>query len=104
MAGQSLFVSSDGLDVGAGRCDDASASASSGARILQGVSVDAGIFGDFDAAHDFHGVVSEVHDHHVDRFTAHADDLAGLSGKGQRAAEAFTDADENSGDSIDRQM
>lgn len=99
-----MFVSPDGLDAGAGRCDDASATASAGAEILGGVSIDAGIFGDFDAAHIFHGVARDVHDHHVGKFTAHADHLTGLSGKGQVAADAFTTADQQSEQSIDRQM
>ncbi|MEZ0049227.1 hypothetical protein ABIA30_000217 [Mycobacterium sp. MAA66] len=40
MAGQSLFVSPEGLDAGAGRCDDAATSAASGAEVLQGESID----------------------------------------------------------------
>ncbi len=104
MAGESLFLSHNGLEAGAGRCDDASASASSGARILQSVVVEPGIFGDFDAAHSFHQLASEVHAHHVDKFAAHADNLTGLAGKGERAAGAFTGADEASADAIGRQM
>ncbi|MCX2712621.1 DUF2563 family protein [Mycolicibacterium sp. J2] len=104
MAGERLFVSSDGLDAGAGRCDDASASASSGAKILQSVAVESGIFGDFDAAHSFHRVASEVHAYHVDKFNGHADDLTSLGGKGERAADWFTRDDETSADAIGLQM
>lgn len=104
MAGQSLFVSPDGLDAGAGRCGDAAASASSGAQTLQGVSVDAGIFGDFDAAHGFHEVAAAAHAHHVEKFDAHKTGLSGLSGKGRDASDAFTRSDAESGESIDRQM
>ncbi|MGB8408103.1 MAG: DUF2563 family protein [Mycobacterium sp.] len=104
MAGQSLFVSPEGLDAGAGRCEDAATSAASGAEVLQGVSIESRIFGDFDAAHGFHVVAAQVHEHHVQKFTGHQDGLSGLSGKGQDAAKAFTDADDTSGESIDRQM
>ena len=71
---------------------------------MQGVSIDSGIFGDFDAAHGFHGVAAQVHAHHVEKFAGHRDGLSGLSGKGQAAAAAFTGTDEQSGDAIDRQM
>ena len=104
MADQSLFVSPEGLDAGAGRCDDAATSAASGAATLKGVSIESGIFGDFDAAHGFHGVATDVHAHHVEKFTGHHEGLSGLSGKGQAAATAFTKTDEASGESLDRQM
>jgi len=104
MAGGSLFVSPDGLDAGAGRCDDAAISASSGAEILHGVSVESGIFGDFDAAHAFHGVANDTHTYHVEKFAVHREGLSGLSGKGRDAATAFVATDEQSGDALDRQL
>ena len=104
MAGESMYVTPDGLDAGADRCDDAATSAASGASVLQGVSVESGIFGDFDAAHGFHGVAAQVHAQHVEKFSDHEDGLSGLSGKGRAASAAFTGADEQSGQSIDRQM
>lgn len=68
------------------------------------MSIESGIFGDFDAAHGFHGVATELHAHHVDKFTGHHEGLTGLSGKGQAASTAFSDTDERSGDLLDRQM
>jgi Protein of unknown function (DUF2563) len=104
MAGQSLFVTPEGLNAGAGRCNDAATSASSGARTLQGITIDAGIFGDFGEAHGLHAVAAQVHAHHVEKFAAHRDRLSRLSGKGQAASKAFTGTDAASAKAIDRQM
>lgn len=104
MAGDSLFVSPDGLDAGAGHCDDAASSASSGAEILGNVSIESGIFGDFDAAHGFHCVANDTHAHHMEKFSTHRDGLAGLSGKGQDAAIAFVESDQQSGEALDQQI
>ncbi|MFL0292790.1 DUF2563 family protein [Mycobacterium sp. SMC-18] len=104
MAGQSLFVTPEGLNAGAERCNDAATSASSGARTLQEITMDAGIFGDFGEAHGFHALAAQVHAHHVEKFAAHRDRLSGLSGKGQDASKAFTGADAASAEAIDRLM
>jgi hypothetical protein len=59
-----------------------------------------GIFGDFDAAHTFHGALTAGRDEHVQRLCAHDATLRVIASKAPAGARAVTDTDESSADAI----
>ena len=50
-----------------------------------------GMFGDFDAAEEFHEAVSVAHGKHVKSLQAHGEKLIDIGGKAYKAAAGFTD-------------
>lgn len=101
MASGELQVNAPELGVGANSCHYAAESARKGAQRLAETSVESGIFGDFAAAHQFHGHLTAAHQHHQEQLTSHHAALTGLSDKANTAARTFTGADESAASMID---
>jgi hypothetical protein len=64
--------------------------AQTGGDHLAGASPAAGMFGDFNAAHAFHGTVTEARTHHVEGLQRHQEFLTGIDQKARQAATNFT--------------
>ena len=67
--------------------------AKKGAARLEGAELPNGMFGDFDAAHSFHGTVTSAHGRHVDQLHNHHATLTDTSNKVHSVAQAFKAAD-----------
>lgn len=90
----------DHLAAGGDLCRHAADSVKDAAEALAGADVASGIFGDFAEAHQFHGVVSGVHQQHQDRLRGHHTTLSGVAAKAITAAQVLTGADESAGEAI----
>lgn len=53
-----------------------------------------GMFGDFDAAEQFHEAVSVAHGKHVKSLQAHGETLTDIGSKAYKAAASFTDMEQ----------
>ena len=100
MVGQSLEVDVTHLHAGADRCTDAAGIASAGARNLAGKQPAEGMFGDFPAAHAFHGALAAAHQAHVERLSDHHRALTDIGDKSRSAAYEFTARDAAEADSM----
>ncbi|WP_343571560.1 DUF2563 family protein [Mycobacterium sp.] len=100
MVAQAFEVDVDHLMAGGECCRYAAESARDAAEALAGADVASGIFGDFAEAHQFHGVVSGVHQLHQDRLRGHHTTLSGVSGKAVTAAQVLSGTDESAGEAI----
>ena len=63
--------------------------ADSGANRLAGTSPVAGMFGDFDAAHDFHNAVLRAHDYHAQTLRDHGQTLHQVGDKADTIGTSF---------------
>jgi uncharacterized protein DUF2563 len=100
MAVHTLEVDATHLHAGAERCVDAAGIAMAGAGNLEGKSPTAGMFGDFPAAHAFHGALATAHQAHVDRLHDHHRALTDIGDKSRSAAYEFTARDVAEADSV----
>ena len=100
MVVHSLEVDVTHLHAGADRCVDAAGIALSGAGNLESKSPTAGIFGDFPAAHAFHGALATAHQSHVERLQEHHRSLTDISDKSRSAADEFTAQDASGAESV----
>ncbi|GFG75288.1 DUF2563 family protein [Mycobacterium botniense] len=88
-----MFVNPVSLHIGAGASERAGDHAGAGADRLSLAGVVGGMFGDFDAAHDFHQVLRAAKDHHTQRLHKHHDNLTGIAATARSIAAAFTEMD-----------
>ena len=99
--GGSMFVDSDLLRMGAGFAQSAGTTAEQGATQLSNVQLPSGIFGDFDAAHNFQRALAKAHESHVTTMQGYRAGLDVLSERAISAARTFTAEDESSETAID---
>lgn len=90
-----IKVNTDGLGAGGDSCQYAAGSARRAANRLGEATVSSGIFGDFAEAQTFRSAVSVAHQRHREQLETDHSTLAGLSGKADTAAAAFTNTDES---------
>lgn len=95
-----IEVNTAHLDAGSELSRAAASSVRDAAQQLANATVEAGIFGNFDAAHQFHGAFSAAHEHHRAALHARATSLDAVSSNATTAAEAFTATDESEGRNI----
>jgi len=100
LPGVEVHVDIDEMRSGANRSYTAAGLAMDGASELGRVRVGSGIFGNFAAADDFHGALSEAHRNHVDRLRDHERRLGVLGDKGHTAASAFTDMEQRNAEAL----
>lgn len=100
MAVHSLEVDVTHLHAGADRCVDAAGIALSGAGNFESKSPTTGMFGDFPAAHAFHGALATAHQSHVERLQGHHRSLTDISDKSRAAADQFTAQDASGAESL----
>jgi hypothetical protein len=89
-----MQVNTDGLHAGANQSYDAADHADAGHGTLSRAAVASGIFGDFDAAHSFHGAVTDAHTHHVSRLDGHTRRLGTVGDKAHKAGADFREMDD----------
>lgn len=90
-----MFVDTDLLRLGADFSRSASTIVRRGAMKFSSTHANAGIFGDFDAAHGFNSAVSAAHQVHASTMAGHHAELEGLAEKANSAAMTFQWTDEN---------
>lgn len=100
--GDAMFVDTDLLRMGAGFAQSAGSIAEQGAIKFSNAQLPAGIFGDFDAAHNFHRALAKAHETHVATMHSHRAGLDTLSERAISAAAAFLTEDESSEASVDQ--
>lgn len=100
VAGHSLEVDVTHLHAGADRCADAAGIALSGAGNLAAKSPSEGMFGDFAAAHAFHGALAAAHRAHVELLHDHHRSLTDISDKSRSAADEFMAQDASGAESL----
>ena len=91
-----MFVDTDLLRMGAGFSQSAGVIVQRGAQQFAGKQLPAGAFGDFDAAHAFHGALCRAHDAQVAAMQCHRSRLEALADNANSAAAIFTKQDEAS--------
>jgi hypothetical protein len=89
-----MFVDTAMLHSGATESHRAGSYVDDGAHQLTGVFPVTGMFGDFEAAHTFHGAVTEAHTHHVAKLRAHQEILSGIGDKARTVAAGFSGMEE----------
>jgi hypothetical protein len=89
-----MFVDTDLLRMGADFSKSAGKIVKRGADQFASTPLPAGIFGDFDAAHEFHGALGRAHEAHVATMQSHHVGLSGLAEKANVGATAFVRQDE----------
>lgn len=92
-----MFVETELLRMGADFSRSAGEIVSRGAGQFASTTMAAGIFGDFDAAHEFHGALQRAHEAQVSTMRQHHADLRLLAEKANAGATIFTNQDEASG-------
>ncbi|OBH45494.1 DUF2563 family protein [Mycobacterium mantenii] len=88
-----MFVDTELLHSGGNQSHRAGGHAQEGADQLAGGTVASGMFGDFDAANDFHSAVAAAHGQHVKTLQGHSETLTGVGTKAHHAATGFTNMD-----------
>ncbi|MCV7230243.1 DUF2563 family protein [Mycolicibacterium komossense] len=71
--------------------------ANDGAGYLRRASVNSGIFGDFDAAQEFHDAVTDAHSRHTEMLNKHSEILDQLGNNAHNAASEFAEMDADNG-------
>ncbi|MEZ0051339.1 cob(I)alamin adenosyltransferase [Mycobacterium sp. MAA66] len=100
MAEQSMEVDPAHLHAGADRCGDAAATALKAAGKLAEKKPAAGMFGDFDEAHAFHGALATAHQGHVEQLHGHHRALTDIGDKSRSGADTFTAQEASNADSL----
>lgn len=100
MAERSMEIDTAHLHAGADRCGEAADTALAAAGKLAEKKPTAGMFGDFDEAHEFHGALTAAHQGHVEQLHGHHRALTDVGDKSRSGAEQFTAQDASSADSI----
>jgi Protein of unknown function (DUF2563) len=100
MAAEKIEVSTQRLVAGSAFCDYAADGARRAAEALGTANFDSGMFGDFDAAHQFRTKLADAHESHQQRLHGHHATVRGISGKATEAAGAFTGTDGTTADAI----
>jgi hypothetical protein len=90
-----MFVDTGMLHSGAGESRRGASHAGDGAGHLTRTSPTAGMFGDFDAADEFHEAVAQAHSGHASQLRAHQETLDHVASKASTAATAFTEMDDH---------
>ncbi|MBS4728366.1 DUF2563 family protein [Mycobacterium sp. SM1] len=90
-----MFVDTALLRSGANESHHAGEHAQHGANHLSRAPLFAGMFGDFQVADTFYGVLSAAHAHHVKSLQRHQEILDDVGGKANHAATAFTVMDDH---------
>jgi Protein of unknown function (DUF2563) len=85
-----MFVDTAKLHSGAAESHRAGEHAQAGANHLLATSPIAGMFGDFDAAAEFHEAVSAAHTHHIRALQGHQENLNDVGAKAHRVGYAFS--------------
>jgi Protein of unknown function (DUF2563) len=88
-----MFVDTDLLHSGAVESRRGGSQAGDGATHLAQTSPAVGMFGDFDAAHDFHQAVAQAHAGHTAQLRTHRDTLHTIGDKVVTIAAAFTETE-----------
>ncbi len=89
-----MFVDPKTLHSGGDQSHRAGDHAQEAAGHLSRASLPSGMFGEFPAAEDFHGIVSAAHAQHTKILQAHQEALSGIGKKAHRVATEFVDMDE----------
>jgi Protein of unknown function (DUF2563) len=89
-----MFVDPKTLHSGGDQSYRAGDHAQEAAGHLSRAALPSGMFGEFPAAEDFHGIVSAAHAQHTKTLQAHQGALSGIGKKAHRAATEFVDMDE----------
>ena len=89
-----MFVDPKLLHTGGNQTYRAGDHAQDAANHLARAALPSGMFGDFPAADDFHGIVSAAHAHHAKTLQAQHESLTSIGRKAHRAATEFVDMDE----------
>jgi hypothetical protein len=89
-----MFVDTGLLHSGGDQSHRAGGHAQEGAAQLARGPLSSGMFGEFAAAEEFHGAVSEAHGKHVRGLQAHQEALTAIGGNAHQAAAAFKHDDE----------
>ena len=95
-----MFVDTDLLHMGADYSRSAGTIANRGAVRFASTQLSTGIFGDFDAALDFHNALTTAHQTHSTAMDGHHVDLVALADKANTAAVAFVAQDEPARDDV----
>lgn len=88
-----MFVNPAEMRTGANTSFKAADHANDGAGYLRRASVNSGIFGDFDAAEEFHEAVSAAQSRHTDLLNKHSEVLDQLGNNAHQAASGFAEMD-----------
>lgn len=91
-----MFVDTDLLRMGADFSNSAGEIVKRGASQFASTTMAAGIFGDFDAAHDFQSALQRAHEAQVTTMQEHHAGLRRLADKANAGATIFTKQDEAS--------
>ncbi|OBA59476.1 hypothetical protein A5647_17695 [Mycobacterium sp. 1100029.7] len=89
-----MFVDTGLLHSGGNQSHRAGGHAQEGADQLARGPLSSGMFGEFAAAEEFHGAVSESHGAHVRSLQNHQEALTAIGGKAHHAATGFKQDDE----------
>jgi Protein of unknown function (DUF2563) len=89
-----MFVDTAKLHSGADESYRASEHAQAGANHLSSVAPASGMFGQFDAADDFHEAVSAAHHFHAMALRSHQESMNEVGARAHRTGYAFTEMDE----------
>jgi len=95
-----MEVNTEHMLGGGDSCRYAADAARKGAERLARETIEPNIFGNFDAGHQFHSVITAAHQDHIERLIGHDEALTGLSDHAKDAAQLFTATDEAGGDDI----
>lgn len=91
-----MFVDTGLLRMGAEFSKSAGDIVKRGANEFSSTALPAGIFGDFDVAHDFHQALRSAHETQVTTMQSHYSRFEGLAEKAEVGAAAFAAQDEAS--------
>jgi uncharacterized protein YukE len=95
-----MFVDPEEMRTGANTSFRAADHANDGAGHLRRASVNTGIFGDFDAAQEFHDAVTNAHSRHTDLLNKHSEALDQLGSNAHQAASEFAEMDTRNSDQL----
>jgi hypothetical protein len=95
-----MFVDTALLRMGADFSRSAGTIAQRGASAFASVQVSAGIFGDFDTAHELHCALSAAHQVYAKTLAEHHEALEGLAEKASVAATTFTERDRQAAEDV----
>ena len=96
----SMEVDTTHLHAGATRCHEAAETALNAAGKLDAKKPAAGMFGDFDEAHDFHQALTTAHQGHVEQLQGHHRSLTDIGEKSHSGANAFTAAEASNAETL----
>lgn len=89
-----MYVDTELLRMGADFSKSAGEIVKRGAEKFASTSVPTGVFGDFEAAHDFHSALCRSHEAHAATMRSHHADFEGLASKANNGAAEFEKQDE----------